>query len=95
MTIWIARVDWNHNPNTGRPQQGYTVLMPTRQSAEKRVLECIESVVEAAVTGPLMAEHRTAVRTEGSMIVAAEKFDYRVTMHEGSLMFPGMRVKEA
>lgn len=94
MTIWMAVVDWDHHPDTGLPQQSYTVLMPNRPSAELRVLEFLRVASGADPAEATVVTHaRTPTSTRAVVTLGGMQFDYRVTQHHGTLKDPGLAVQ--
>ena len=95
MTIWIATIDWDHSPETGLPQQGYTVLLPERREADRRVMDCLNVVTGGAdpETAIVASYSRTATATRAVVTLAGMRFDYRILEHDGTLKNPGFQVK--
>ena len=95
MTVWIATIDWDNNPDTGLPRQGYTASMPTREEAEQRILDCIRVASDAdPQRATVISYSRTNTATRATLNVAGEQFDYRVIEHEGTMRNPGPQVQE-
>lgn len=96
MTLWIASIDWDHSPDTGIPRQGYTILMPTRREAEKRVMDCINIVTGADPNAAHVGSYaHTRTTTRAAVTLAGMRIDYTIIEHEGSIKDPGYQVKEA